>query len=806
MPARRGGERVKPSIPAPPRRRVRAHIAGTVQGVGFRPYLYRLVGELGLAGFVRNDESGVLLEVEGAPSEIERLLARLPGEVPPLARIDALRIQDIDIAPADERRFVIAASAGRLDDGAPEAVDGAPSQPREIAADAATCDDCLAELFDPRDRRYRYPFINCTSCGPRYTIICDLPYDRPLTTMAGFAMCPACREEYDDPGDRRFHAQPNACPVCGPTVTLRRPDGLALFSGPEAVDAAVQALRQGQIVALKGIGGFHLACRADDDEAVRTLRHRKRRPDQPFAVMVHDLEAADALVELSEGVEALIAHRARPIVLAPRRSPRELRALVAPSVAPGAPDLGVMLAYAPLHHLLTVDVAVPIVCTSGNRSGEPIAFRDEDAIARLGDIADLILDSDRPIRARADDSVLRAASLPASAAIPIRRARGYAPRSLRIPRASRTPILACGAERKATFCLSRGGKAWLGPHIGDLTQIETLRAYAEAVAHYEALLGIDPLVIAHDRHPDYLTTRYASERHSRGHIAVQHHHAHLAAVLAEHGERGPAVGAIYDGAGYGDDGAVWGGELLLGDLDGYERVGHLWPARLPGGDRAAREPWRMACAWGCEVDGAEVPEPPGPLRGIGVEPAAWEAVARLTRSGLQAPRTTSVGRLFDAVAAWCGAGRATTYEGQAAVLLETLAGSARGERPPYPMPLAERDGIYVLDARETAHAALRDVARGVASEEVALAFHRGLAEATARALLHIARARGVEAVVLSGGVFQNRLLLEQTVSALEGRGVRVLLPRRVPPNDGGIAFGQVAVASSRMARADDAAP
>ncbi len=801
----RGAEPARPGVPPAPRRRLRVHVAGTVQGVGFRPYLYRLVSELELSGFVRNEAGGVLLEVEGAPDAVERLVARLPDEVPPLARIEGLRLDEL--VPSGERGFVIAASGTRAcpsTGDVAEAVSPTPASPLEVTADAATCDDCLAELFDPRDRRYRYPFINCTSCGPRYTIVCDLPYDRPLTTMAGFTMCPACQAEYDDPGDRRFHAQPNACPACGPTVTLLRPDGLELFAGPEAVDAAAQALRQGQIVALKGLGGFHLACRADDDEAVRTLRRRKRRPDQPFAVMVHDVDAADALVDLSEGAEAILAHRARPIVLAPRRGLRELRDRIAPSVAPGAPDLGVMLAYTPLHHLLVVDVGVPLVCTSGNRSGEPIVYRDDAAVARLGDIADLILGSDRPIRARADDSVVRAAALPLAAALPIRRSRGYVPASLRLPRAARTPILACGAERKATFCLSRGDRAWLGPHMGDLTQLETLEAFAEAVAQCEALLGIDPVVVAHDRHPDYLSTRYAADRRSRGHIAVQHHHAHLAAVLAEHGEAGPAVAAIYDGAGYGDDGSVWGGELLLGDLDDFERVGHLWPTRLPGGDRAAREPWRMACAWACEVDGADVPEPPPPLRSIGVEPAAWEAVARLARSGLQAPRTTSAGRLFDAVAAWCGVGRATSYEGQAAVALEALAVAAAGVRGAYPMPLAELGGSLVLDARETVAAVLYDVARGVDIREVARAFHLAFADATASALLRVARERSVGVVALSGGVFQNRLLLERTVGSLVGQGVRVLLPRRVPPNDGGIAFGQVAVASSRMARAEPA--
>ncbi|MGH2821483.1 MAG: carbamoyltransferase HypF, partial [Thermoleophilaceae bacterium] len=534
--------------------RVRARVEGTVQGVGFRPFVYRLAGELDLAGWVLNDERGVLLEVEGESGSVESFLRRLPAEAPPLAAVESVTAEDL--APTGDRGFAIVASERRGQADAP------------VSPDSATCQDCLRELFDPADRRYRYPFVNCTNCGPRFTIVRGVPYDRPLTTMAGFEMCEACRAEYEDPGDRRFHAQPNACPACGPTLSA-------------APSMILHALVTGAVVAVKGLGGYHLACACDDEAAVATLRRRKHREDKPFALMAPDLAAARRLVELSAEEEDLLDGRARPIVIARRRSDAD----VAPSVAPGSPDLGVMLPYTPLHHLLLHDVGRPLVMTSGNVSDEPIAYEDGDAVERLKGIADLFLMHDRPIHMRTDDSVIRSTS---RGPLLLRRSRGYVPDGVYLPVRVVRPILACGAELKSTFCVAKGRRAWVSHHIGDLENWETLRSFREGIEHFERLFAVEPEVVAHDLHPDYLSTKEALEREGVEHVGVQHHHAHLAACLAEYGERGPAVGAIFDGTGYGPDRTVWGGELLVGGLAGYERAGSLWPVRMPGGERAIK--------------------------------------------------------------------------------------------------------------------------------------------------------------------------------------------------------------------------
>jgi hydrogenase maturation protein HypF len=757
--------------------RVRARVDGTVQGVGFRPYVFRLAEALGLDGFVGNDARGVVLEVEGDPAAVERFLERLPREAPPLATVEAVAHEPV--APRGVAGFAIVDSVAA---GAPDAL---------VSPDSAVCAACLAELFDPADRRYRYPFVNCTECGPRFTIVRGVPYDRPLTTMAAFAMCAVCRAEYDDPRDRRFHAQPNACPDCGPAVTLAGRDGrpVTVASDDDPVRAAAHALRAGRIVAAKGIGGFHLACRADDEAAVAALRARKHREDRPFALMAADVAAARALVDLGPIEEALLCGRERPIVIAPHRAD----AAVAPAVAPRCAELGVMLPYAPLQHLLLAECGGPLVMTSGNVADEPIAYRDEDALARLGGIADLFVLHDRQIHVRADDSVVRA--VPARAPVRLRRSRGFVPDSLRLPVHAAKPLLACGAELKSTFCLARDGRAWVGHHIGDLRHAETLRAFEEGVAHFEALFAVAPEVVAHDLHPDYLSTSYALARESVGHVAVQHHHAHLAACLAEHGETGPAVGAILDGSGYGPDGTVWGGELLVGGLDAFTRAGHLHPVRLPGGDAAVRQPWRMACAWlvaASEDDGDAPPPLPPALAGV-VDDQRWRAVASLARGGFAAPVTTSAGRLFDAVAALCGLRAAVTYEGQAAAELE--AACDPNERGAYPLPVAPG---FVLDARETIRAVARDAAAGVATGVIAARFHRALADALARACVEIAARNETDLVVLSGGVLQNVKLLAGASARLEAAGLRVLVPERLPPNDGGISFGQAAVAAAAM--------
>ena len=746
-------------------RRVRVRVEGVVQGVGFRPHVHRLATDLGLAGFVLNDAAGVLLEVEADPRAVERFLERLGAEAPPLASIERLVPQEL--VPMGERGFAILRS------------DGAGEPTAAVAPDVATCADCLAELHDPGDRRHRYPFINCTACGPRYTIVRGVPYDRALTTMAGFAMCDLCRAEYEDPADRRFHAEPIACPACGPAARLVDARGVAVAGDPVA--AAAAALLDGRIVAVKGIGGFHLACRAEDEVAVARLRARKRREEKPFAVMVPALAAARRLVSLSPAEEALLEGRERPIVLARRRP----GAPVAPSVAPRSADLGVMLPYSPLHDLLLGDAGTPLVMTSGNRSDEPIAHRDEDVLERLGAIADLLVLHDRPIHTRVDDSVVRA--VPGRRPLLMRRSRGWVPASLALPVPAERPILACGAQLKSTACVAKGHRAWVGHHIGDLEDWETLRAFGESAEHLERLFAVAPEVVVHDLHPGYLSTAYALEREGVETLAVQHHHAHLAACLAEWGERGPAVGAILDGTGLGTDGTIWGGEILVGGLEDARRVAHLRPVRMPGAEAAIREPWRMACAWLAEATGEEEPAIPARLGGR-VAPATWSAVARLAHAE-RSPLTSSAGRLLDAVAAICGLRARVSYEGQAAIELEAACDPAG--HGAYPM-----DG---LDPREAVLAAVRDLARGVAVGVVAARVHDGLAAAVAAACARAAGDGGSDLVVLSGGVFQNRRLLGGTAGRLERAGLRVLIPERLPPNDGGISYGQAAVAAARGA-------
>jgi hydrogenase maturation protein HypF len=749
------------------RRRVRARVEGTVQGVGFRPFVHRLAGAHQLAGWVRNDERGVVLEVEGEPATVALFVERLAGEAPPLASVE--RVVTEELPARGDRGFSIVASESG---GRPDAL---------VSSDSATCADCLRELFDPADRRHRYPFINCTNCGPRFTIVRGVPYDRPLTTMAGFEMCAACRSEYDDPGDRRFHAQPNACASCGPTLRLGN------ARGEEALLAAGAALRDGRILAVKGVGGYHLACNASDERAVAALRSRKHREDKPFALMAPDLEAARSLVELSRAEQDLLEGRERPIVIARRRP----GAAVAESVAPRSGDLGVMLPYSPLHHLLLHEAGRTLVMTSANVSDEPIAYEDEDALERLAGIADGFLRHDRPIHMRTDDSVVRSVRS-RRAPLMLRRSRGYVPEGLVLPVEAERSLLACGAELKSTFCVARGRRAWVSHHIGDLENWETLSSFRSGVEHFERLFAVAPEVVAHDLHPDYLSTKYALEREGAEHVGVQHHHAHLAACLAEHAEVGPVVGAIYDGTGYGPDGTVWGGELLLGGLEGFERAGSLWPVRLPGGAAAIREPWRMACAWLVVAAEEEEPALP-PTLAAAVEAAPWRQVAELARTGAASPQTTSMGRLFDAVSALCGIRPRVNYEGQAATELEALADP--GERGSYPLALLD-DGT--LDARPTVLAIVGDLASGAEPAAVSARFHNAVAAATAQACAALARHGGLDTAVLSGGVFQNRLLLDCTVDRLAETGLRVLVPERLPPNDGGISFGQAAVAAARL--------
>jgi hydrogenase maturation protein HypF len=768
---------------ATPVRRTHVRVDGTVQGVGFRPHVYRLARAHALSGYVRNNARGVELEVQGPAPAVAAFLTALRADAPPLAVLESVRC--VDCAPQSEPGFQIRASER---DGVTDA---------SVTPDSATCAECLSELFDPADRRHRYPFINCTNCGPRFTIVRGVPYDRPLTSMAGFVMCEMCRAEYEDPADRRFHAQPNACPACGPRVALH-PGG---DGDDDPVRIAAAALAAGEILAVKGIGGYHLACRADDEASVARLRSRKHREDKPFALMTATLAGAAELVALGAGERALLVSPARPIVLAARRGD----APVAASVAPGAVELGVMLPYSPLHHLLLADLAQlgigALVLTSGNLSDEPIAFADDDARRRLGTIADRILSHDRPIETRTDDSVLRVIGTGAHARpLMLRRSRGYVPAALTLPGGAPQPLLACGAELKHTFCLARGEHAWVSHHIGDLANYETLESFHDGVGHFERLFAVTPQVVAHDMHPDYLSTAYARERTDVELIAVQHHHAHFAACLAEHGWTPggrPAIGAIFDGTGYGSDGTVWGGELLCGDSVAVRRIGRLLPVRLPGGEQAIRQPWRMACAWLHETTGPQ-PARPAALRDT-VRDREWTAVSELVARGFRAPVTTSMGRLFDAAAALCGIRPTVSYEGQAAIEFEAAAGGA-GSRisGAYPVRLAADNDGLVLDPRDAIGALGSELGAGVAVGVVAARFHAGVAAGTVRACARACEEQGADTVVLAGGVFQNRILLSAVRDGLCSRGLRVLVPERLPIGDGAIAYGQAAVAAAQL--------
>ena len=760
-------------------------VRGIVQGVGFRPFVYSLAARHGLAGLVRNDADGVHIEAEGAPEELDRFLRAVEEEAPPLAAIESLGWQPL--APLEESGFRIEQS-----------LDGTRRQAL-VSPDVATCGECLAEVFDPADRRYRYPFANCTNCGPRFTITRSVPYDRPATTMSGFTMCPDCQAEYDDPADRRFHAQPNACPVCGPRTRLLDRHGRELRGKPEdPVLRTARILRGGAIAAVKGMGGYHLSCDPFDERAVRTLRGRKARQDKPFALMARDLEQARQLCHITAEEEKLLTSPDRPIVLLQKRE----GCGVAEEVAPRQLTLGVMLAYTPLHHLLLADADIPLVMTSANNSDEPIAYRDEEALRRLGDIADYFLVHDRPIHMRTDDSVIR---MIREKPYPVRRARGYAPAPLGVAQEFARPTLACGAELKNTFCLARGNHVFPSHHIGDLENYETLRSFREGVEHYQSLFDVRPELVACDLHPEYLSTKYARELEEEGLpvVAVQHHHAHVASCLADNerpsGER--VIGVALDGTGYGTDGAVWGGELFEGSIEeGFVQRGHLEYAPLPGGSAAIRQPWRMAVAQLVAVYGGEeaLKLPLELLRRVGERDA--RLVSRLVERRLNTPPTSSAGRLFDAVAALVGVPgtRRITYEGQAAVELELIVSGAADRS--YSFRLVREDGLWVVETGGIIRGVVEDLLARESGAEIAARFHRTTAEMVASGCERVRQSGGANIVALSGGTFQNALLLEQATKLLQKRGFTVLCHRRVPTNDGGISLGQAVLADSVIKR------
>ncbi|MBW3658501.1 MAG: carbamoyltransferase HypF [Actinobacteria bacterium] len=762
---------------APSRERRHVRVEGIVQGVGFRPFVFRLASELALAGRVWNDPRGVVLEIEGAGEAVSTFLARLREEAPPLARIDHVEVEAVPVEGATT--FEIADSTADA------------TVMVAVSADVATCEDCAREVADPDDRRFRYPFTNCTNCGPRYTIVRDVPYDRPNTTMAGFPLCADCEREYRDPDDRRFHAQPLCCPACGPQLRLVVATGSGTTDavvGDDAIAAAATRLLAGEVLAVKGLGGYHLAVLASSEPAAAALRARKHREDKPFAVMVRDLADATALVELTPSDADLLVDRSRPIVLLPRRPD----APVAPSVAPGNRSLGLLLAYTPLHTMLLEAVGAPLVMTSGNVSDEPIASSDEDALDRLAGIADAFLLHDRPIATRTDDSVV----LPvAGRAVPVRRSRGFAPAPVRLPVTAGRPVLAVGAELKSTVCVVRGRNAFVSQHIGDLENYETFRAFVATVDHLGRLFDVRPEVVAHDLHPTYLSTTYAEELADVELLGVQHHHAHIASCLADNAATGPAIGVAFDGTGFGTDGTIWGGEVLVADLTRFERVAALAPVPMPGGSAAIREPWRMAAAHLQAAFG----DAPTDLDVVRRNSRRWQQVLAVADAGVNSPETSSAGRLFDAVGAILGTRDRITYEGQAAIELEQLADPS--ERGSYPLPVSPGgDGLLRLRSEELVRAVVADVLAGRRHATVAARFHNGLAVAVAEVCRRIADERDLRTVALSGGVFQNTLLTARLVEALRQRGLTVLTHRQVPPNDGGISFGQAAVAAAVSSR------
>lgn len=761
--ARGGSGDTVPSIT-----RVRVQIEGVVQGVGFRPFAYLLATRLGVTGFAANDETGVVIEAEGEGATLARFLDALVREAPPLALIERIRTKAI--SRRGSRGFAIARSNAGATRDVP------------ISSDVATCAQCLREVFDPGDRRFRYPFTNCTECGPRFSIVTGVPYDRPFTTMATFALCAECCREYSDPGNRRFHAQPLCCPACGPRLTLINAAGDA--EGGDLIARTCELLSAGGIVAIKGIGGYHLAARAADNAAVGRLRDRKQRDDKPFAVMVRDLDMAYQLARVGDAEAALLTAPERPIVLLDRLPGGR----VAVAVAPNNRSLGLMLPYSALHHLLLAELAEPLVLTSGNVSDEPIAYRDDDARRRLGRIADYFLMHDRAIHVRTDDSVTRVFR---ERQMPLRRSRGYAPKPLALGQAAERPILACGAELKSTFCLVKGARAFLSHHIGDLENFETLTSFREGIDHYQRLFDVAPAVVAHDLHPEYLSTKYALERDGVDRIGVQHHHAHIAACLAENGEQGPAIGVALDGLGYGLDGTFWGGELLVADLIGFERVGAFESVPLPGGTQAIRQPWRMAASYLKAAHGEDVPADLDVTRR---NVRHWDTILQIASRREHSPLTSSAGRLFDAVAALIGVRDVVRYEAQAAIELEQLADPC--ERGAYEARLLKGE-LLRLRGADLVAAAATDLQRGIEPATIAGRFHNGLARLVVNACEQVRSERGLGTVALSGGVFQNVLLLRRTIELLEAGAFRVLVHSRVPSNDGGISFGQAAIAAAR---------
>jgi hydrogenase maturation protein HypF len=759
--------------------RKRIQVRGTVQGVGFRPFVYRIAQHFDVRGFVLNSSEGVVIEAESEESALDRFLTALERELPPLAKIDELKISDIE--PRGDERFAIHHSLP------------AAGQFVLVPPDVATCDDCRRELLSPRDRRHAYPFTNCTNCGPRYTIIRDIPYDRPKTTMDEFPLCPRCQAEYEDPANRRFHAEPNACPDCGPGLALVTGEQLesgvpSRFAtgaeGSAVLERTRRLLRQGEIVAIKGLGGFHLACDASNERAVDLLRDRKRRSGKAFAIMARDLETVERLCYVSAGERALLLSPRQPIVLLHRRE----AVPIAAGVAPGNKRLGVMLPYTPLHQLL-FDGAPgfdALVMTSGNLSEEPIVCANAEAWPRLHDLADHFLLHNRRIQTRVDDSVVQTFE---DREYPVRRSRGYAPEPIDLGMPMRE-ILACGGELKNTLCLTKQHYAILSQHIGDLENVETMEFFRETLGHLERFFRVSPVAAAYDLHPNYLSTRFALEESGLPAIGVQHHHAHIASCMADNGLREPVIGVALDGTGYGTDGQIWGGEFLVCDFGGFARRAHLRYVPLPGGDSAIRQPWRSALAHLRATFGSRAASLPLPLFET-IPPKQIAVVDAMLERGIQTISTSSCGRLFDAVASILGIRHDSTYEGQAAIELEMTASE---DQRTYPFELTAGDPMEI-DTRSLIESIVHDVLAGADTAAISARFHRTMGRIVAETCARIRERDGFDRVCLSGGTFQNLRLLAHSVSDLRQSGFEVYVHHRVPPNDGGLSLGQAVVAN-----------
>ena len=773
------------------------HVTGVVQGVGFRPFIYGLAHRFGLDGWVLNSSDGVDIEVQGAADLLDDFFRAIREEKPPLAYIEA--VEEAPAPVAAERGFVIRQSVSRP---------GASL----ISPDVATCEDCRAELLDPADRRYRYSFTNCTNCGPRFTIIEGLPYDRPKTTMSEFPMCPECQAEYDNPLDRRFHAQPNACPVCGPRVWMSTGSSAhqydnTLATTEDPFKAAASMLRLGGTMAIKGLGGFHLACDATNDEAVRWLRRRKGRPAKPFAVMMPDMEAVRRYCQVSSAEEELLRSPAAPIVLLWRRPGTDL----ALTISPRNHTVGVMLPYTPLHHILLAEVGRPLVMTSGNHTDEPIAQNNEDAVAELGDIADAFLFHNRRIHTRCDDSVWMVVDLPDGThrPIPSRRSRGYAPFPITIGGCKAPfPILGAGAQMKNVFAILKGNQAFLSQHIGELDNLETLEFYRDSLQQLESIFEAQLGGVAVDLHPDYLSTRAGQDLAAQRDlpiVPVQHHHAHIAACMADQNVDRPVIGVALDGTGYGTDGHIWGGEYLIVDFESFERVAHLEYLPLPGGEAAIRRPYRIAYAY-LKTTLGEVPDLPF-LDAVSVQ--EQHIIAQQLSQSINTPLTSSCGRLFDAVAAMAGVRGMVSYEAQAAIELEMVAVSdSEGngkvsldwlERA-YPLGIEQVEGRYLIRVGPLLQAIVHDIHQHASPSIIGRRFHASMAQMTRDICRLLRDERKLDTVALSGGCFQNRLLTQLTVAALEQDGFTVLVHSRVPPNDGGVALGQAAIAARHFGK------